>query len=74
MAHVASQYRISILTAQLWEYFTHTVTQMITDYFNAICSFFAFMDFGKLIDINKLARKFEGRNKWRSWESKTQAT
>lgn len=26
--------------------------------------FFAFMDFGKLIDISKLARKFEGKNKW----------
>lgn len=51
MAHRASQYCISILTAQLWEYFTHTLTQMITDYFNAICSFFfffAFMDFGKI--------------------------
>lgn len=36
---------------------------MITDYFNAICSFFAFMDFRKLIDMSKLARKFEDRDK-----------
>lgn len=32
--------------------------------------FFAFMDFRKLIDMSKLARKFEGRDKWRSWEPK----
>lgn len=49
--------------AQLQYPITHTVTQMITNHFNAICSFFFFQGFRKLIDTNRRARKFESKDK-----------
>lgn len=58
-----------ILVAQLQYRITHTVTQMITNHFNAICwGFFSFQGLRKLIDTSRLARKFESKDKLRSLE------